>query len=227
MPRGSTNYIPRPDASFSAWANHYLDAVEKWWSANGLDDSDLKALKDALALWAVAYPAHVKAQAAAEGAWRAKAAARAALEKEVRPVTNFIQSYFKTTNADRAEIGITVREDTARRAVPPTSRPLALIDAGTRLTHTLRLVDESTPTKRARLKGVNRAEVFVALTPTNTPAPANPNEYRYIGGVTDGTTTLSFEAAKGGMQAHYVARWVSTRGASGPWSETSSATVAA
>lgn len=95
------------------------------------------------------------------------------------------------------------------------------------LTHHLRLVDESTPTRRARPRGVQRAEVFVALTPPGIPAPANPSDYRYIGGVTRGETTLSFESDKGGMQAHYLSRWVSTSGATGPWSDTTSATVAA
>jgi len=109
----------------------------------------------------------------------------------------------------------------------PSSRPLALVESGQRLTHQLRLVDESTPTRRARPKGVQRAEVFVALTAPGDPAPANPGEYRYIGSVTRGETTLSFEPNKGGMQAYYLSRWVSTSGATGPWSETASATVAA
>jgi hypothetical protein len=107
-------------------------------------------------------------------------------------------------------------------------------ESGQRLTHQLRLVDESTLTsgrngraRRARPKGVQRAEVFVALTAPGQPAPANPNDYRYIGSVTRGETTLSFESDKGGMQAHYLSRWVSTSGATGPWSDTASATVAA
>ncbi len=227
MARGSSNYIPRPDGNFSAWAQHYYDAVEKWWSVNGFDDSELEPLKDALALWAAAYPAHVAAQQRAEGARQAKDAARAALEKEVRPVTNFVQGYPKTTNADRAEMGITVRDTSPTPAPAPSSRPLALVESGQRLTHQLRLVDESTPTRRARPKGVQRAEVFVALTEPGLPAPANPGEYRYIGSVTRGETTLSFESDKGGLQAHYLSRWVSTSGANGPWSETASATVAA
>ena len=115
----------------------------------------------------------------------------------------------------------------------PSTRPLALIESGQRLTHQLRLVDESTPTRRARPKGVQRAEVFVALTAPGQPAPSppsratsDPGEYRYIGSVTRGETTLSFESDKGGMQAHYLSRWVSTSGATGPWSDTASATVA-
>ena len=56
---------------------------------------------------AAAYPAHVRAQAAAEGARRAKDSARTDFEREVRPITNFIQTCFNTSNADRAEMGIT------------------------------------------------------------------------------------------------------------------------
>lgn len=81
---------------------------------------------------------------------------------------------------------------------------------------------------------MQRAKVFVALTPPGSPAPPPPNAsggdggaYRSIGSVTRGETTLSFESDKGGMQAHYLSRWVSTSGATGPWSETASATVAA
>jgi hypothetical protein len=227
MARSGEHYMPRPDGDFAAWANHYYDAVEKWWSVNGFDQSELKPLKEALSAWNAAFPNHVAAQQRAEGARQAKDAARAALEKEVRPVTNFVQGYPKTTNADRAEMGITVRDTSPTPAPAPSSRPLALVESGQRLTHQLRLVDESTPTRRARPKGVQRAEVFVALTPPGSPAPANPSDYRYIGSVTRGETTLSFESDKGGMQAHYLSRWVSTSGATGPWSETASATVAA
>lgn len=227
MARSGEHYMPRPDGNFSAWANHYYEAVKKFYDSQGLDPDLLTPLMKALETWNAQYPAHVRAQAAAEAARQAKDAARAALEKEVRPVTNFVQGYPKTTNADRAEMGITVRDTSPSPAPAPSSRPLAIVDVGGRLTHQLRLVDESTPTRRARPKGVQRAEVFVALTPPGQPAPANPGDYRYIGSVTRGETTLSFESDKGGMQAHYLSRWVSTSGATGPWSETASATVAA
>jgi len=234
MPRTTSNYIPRPDGVFAAWANHYMEAVTAFYVAHGWDVEQLEPLLKALDDWNDAYPAHVAAQRGAEAARAAKDAARAALEKQVRPVTNFVQGYPKTTNADRAEMGITVRDALPSPAPAPTSRPLALIDGRQRLTHQLRLVDESTLTsgrggraRRAKPQGVQRAEVFVALTAPGAPAPANPSEYRYIGSVTRGETTLRFEPGNGGMQAHYLSRWVSTSGAAGPWSETASATVAA
>lgn len=227
MARTSPHYMPRPDADFAAWADQYNEAVHNYYQQQGLADPSLKPLEDALAAWNTAYPAHVAAQGAAESARQAKVAARAALESAVRPITNFIQSYPGTTNADRAEMGITVRDTSPSPAPAPTSRPLALVESGQRLTHQLRLVDESTPTRRARPAGVQRAEVFVALTTPGQPAPANPSAYRYVGSVTRGETTLTFESDKGGMQAHYLSRWVSTSGATGPWSDTASATVAA
>lgn len=67
----------------------------------------------------------------------------------------------------------------------------------------------------------------MALTPTGTPTPTDPDLYRYIGSVSDGATTLTFASEKGGMQAHYLARSMTRRGAAGPWSEVASATVAA
>ncbi|HLP84877.1 MAG TPA: hypothetical protein VK157_11060, partial [Phycisphaerales bacterium] len=115
----------------------------------------------------------------------------------------------------------------ATPAPKPTSRPVVVVRDGGRYTHELRLVDESTPTRRARPRGVQRAEVFVAFTAVGTPPPASLSEFRYVQSVSDGSTALRFESPQGGMQAHYMARWVTRRGASGPWSETSSATIAA
>ncbi|MBY0397526.1 MAG: hypothetical protein K2X91_13810, partial [Thermoleophilia bacterium] len=60
----------------------------------------------------------------------------------------------KTTSADRAEIGITVRDTWPSPALAQSSHPLARVESGRRLTHQLRLVDESTPTRRAKPHGV-------------------------------------------------------------------------
>jgi hypothetical protein len=79
----------------------------------------------------------------------------------------------------------------------------------------------------SRPRGVDRAEIFVALTPAAAPAPSDMHAYRYVQSVSDVSTVLTIESPQGGMQAHYLARCVTRRGAMGPWSDTSSATVAA
>jgi hypothetical protein len=227
MARSGEHYMPRPDGNFSAWANHYYEAVKKFYEEQGFDPDLLTPLQKALAAWNAQYPAHVKAQAAAEGARAAKDAARAALEKEVRPVTNFVQGYPKTTNADRAEMGITVRDTSPSPAPAPTSRPLTLVESAQRLTHQLRLVDESTPTRRARPAGVLGAEVWVKLVDAESPAPTDPAALTFLTMTTKPSFRAEFKAGEGGKTAVYMARWVNTRGEKGPWSEITTATVAA
>jgi hypothetical protein len=39
--------------------------------------------------------------------------------------------------------------------------------------------------------------------------------------------TADFDGADGAKQAHYMLRWVNTRGETGPWSETATATIGA
>jgi len=38
---------------------------------------------------------------------------------------------------------------------------------------------------------------------------------------------VEYDGADGGLTAHYMLRWLSTRGEAGPWSETASATIGA
>lgn len=199
---------PAPACNPNFWAS-----LSNWWTEQGWDPTSIKDVEIAIAAWHEAYAAHVAARRAAEAA--------------IRPVVAQVQVMPEVDNAVRARFGISLRDATRTPAPVPTTAPTALVTSAARLTHTLRLVDESTPTRRARPKGVGRAELFVALTLAGQPAPADPSAYRYIGSVKRGETTLSFESDKGGMQAHYLSRWVSTSGAAGPWSNTASATVAA
>ena len=227
MARGGSNYIPRPDGDFSAWAQHYYDAVSKFYEEQGFDQELLTPLKKALDTWNAQYPAHVAAQQRAEGARQAKDAARVALEKEVRPVTNFVQGYPKTTDADRAEIGITVRDTSKTPSPTPTTRPLVTVDPAARLTHELRLVDEGSPTRRGKPEGVAGAEVWVKLIDAGQPAPTDPSVLSFLTMTTRPTLRTDFRAADGGKTAVYMLRWVNTRGEKGPWSEVTTATVAA
>ncbi len=226
--------FPRPDGDFSAYMNHYYEAVEKFYSVQGLDPNDLTDLKKALDLWNANYPAHVAAQQRAEAARQNKDAARRELEAQARPITNFIQGFPKTTDADRATIGITVRDRDGTPVTTPTTRPQAVVQAGQRLTHTLRLTDESTPTRRARPRGVLGAEVWVKLVAPHhagPPTPADPigdpATFSFLTMATKPSVTAEYRAADGGKTAVYMLRWVSTRGEKGPWSEVTTATVAA
>lgn len=242
------DFIPRPDGDFSAWANHYYEAVKAWWDAQGLDPTDLKPLEDAVALWNKDYAAHVAAQAQAEAAAAAKRQARygpptgatpapgtpPSLEAEARRLAAFIQTFPATTDADRAAIGIRVPEAARSAVPPPTTAPLARVESGQRLTHTLRFSDASTPTRRGKPRGAAGAEVWLALADADAPPPpltTDPRDgaagYRFLALSSRGNLKSDFTSADTGKTAYYALRWVSTRGEKGPWSEVTSATVAA
>lgn len=61
------------------------------------------------------------------------------------------------------------------------------------------------------------------------PASAPPlgDSYKFLSLSSRGNLQADFESADAGKTAYYALRWVSTRGEKGPWSEVTSATVAA
>ncbi len=101
------------------------------------------------------------------------------------------------------------------------------VDFSKRLRHTLRYVDEATPTRRARPRGVIGAEVWVKVTTPGDPPPSDPGELTFLLLRTRTPAVAAFTGPDGGKTAHYMLRWLSTRGEAGPWSETASATIGA
>jgi len=244
----SEQRIPRADGDFATWAEQHFESVEKFWSVNGLDGSDLTPLEKARSAWLPAYTKSVQAQAALDAALEAKRDARAKYESAIRPVSAFIQTFFKTTDADRATIGITVRDTSGTPTKAPATRPQVSIKLADRLQHTLRITDEATPLRRARPEGVMGCEVWMKLVDysqtlpqrdgTAAPQPSDeralidpflgdPATFRFLGVATRTPHITKFPLEARGKSAVYMLRWVSTRGTPGPWSDIASATVAA
>lgn len=226
--------IPRPDADFEAWGIHYYEAVKKFWDDQGLDPNDLKPLEEAQAAWSAAFAKSVQAEAAFNSALEGKRDAREVFESAIRPISAFIQTYFKTTNTDRATIGITVRDTSNTPRVAPATSPLVSIKLGDRLKHTLRISDSATPRLRGKPPGVMGCEVWLKLVDygqtqgeENQRTLGDPATFTFLGVATRSPHVTEFPVGTGGKQAVYMLRWVSTRGAPGPWSEVASGTVAA
>jgi len=93
--------------------------------------------------------------------------------------------------------------------------------------HTLRLSDESTPTRRARPKGVLGAEVWLTLIDAGQPAPTDPSALAFLTMAMKPSIRADFRSGDGGKTAVHMTRWVNTQGEKGPWSEITAATVAA
>jgi len=83
-------------------------------------------------------------------------------------------------------------------------------------------MDEATPTSKAKPDGVMGAEIWVKC---GDAPPTDPSQCGFL----DTKTPYVAESpgTDGGKVAHYMLRWVNTRGEKGPWSETVSATIGA
>ncbi len=221
------NFVPRPDAEFSVWGDQFNAYVQANFSALGLTPSEVLGLNADWISFQIAYTAHVKAGAAAAAAYETKVEARRKFVALMRPAVRQIQTFPGTTDAHRGNLGITIPDPTRTRIGAPTSRPLVKVDFSKRLVHRVAFVDEKTPKRRARPRGVMGAEVWVKVTAPGDPPPTGPGDLSFLMLSTRSPAVAEYAGADAGKTAHYMVRWLSSRGEPGPWSETASATIGA
>ena len=228
------DYIPRREASLVPWVNQMATVVGDWYAGQGIDNklvNDVLVLREA---FAEAYAASVAADAAARAATAAKDAARAALLEKTRQLAQQAQHEPDMDNSVRVDAGLTARKTTRTRTSTPRVAPLVSAAPVERFVHELRLSVEGEAAgasgagvRRAKPKGVQRAEVYRIITAAHEPAPGEPAAYAYIDSITTATHRFTLPADAVGKQAHYIVRYVSPRGERGAWSGVASATVAA
>ncbi len=219
------DYIPAGDPEFDAWQTNFLTYATANAAALGLDPLlDIPPLIAVQTTWDADYAANASAQAAAQSARQAKDAARDAFEALIRPIVARLQASAEVDDAERAGLGITVPDRIATPAEIPTTRPVASVDTSQRLQHTVRFADEATPTRTAKPKGVMGVELWVKV---GDPPPIGPSQVNFLALDTRTPYVATYAGAVANKVAHYMLRWVNTRGEKGPWSETASATIGA
>ena len=67
------------------------------------------------------------------------------------------------------------------------------------------------------------AEVWVTVPTPGDPPPSDSCELTFL--LMSTPAEAEFTGPDGGKTAHYMLRWLSTRGEAGPWSETAGATI--
>ncbi|MGD9688426.1 MAG: hypothetical protein AB7K52_04335 [Phycisphaerales bacterium] len=202
--------------NFVTYANANLAAL-------GLVAADLTPVTTNQTTFNTNFAAHIAAKAAAQAAKQSKDEARSGLNAAIRPLVRRLQASSAVSNAEREALGITVA-DAPSPIGPPTTAPICSIECGNRLQHTLRFVDETTPTRKAKPPGVLGVEIWNKV--GNAP-PTSESELRFVAVDTNAPFVVNYTSAEGGQNAYYWLRWVSPTGERGPWGEQSQATIAA
>lgn len=217
------DYIPSPDADFNNWfINTFLPYVNTNFAALGLTMAQNTALQNLGTQWTADYNAHLNAQSSANAAAAAKDTTRGLAEDTLRPNVRTIQANTAVTNEQRAAMGITIPDTIKTPSPVPATRPGGTVDNRQRLMHITHYFDETTPNSKARPEGVRGIEFWLKI---GGPPPVGPNEVAYAGSDTRSPFSWIFDAADAGKMAHWMMRWINTRGEPGPWSETLSFTI--
>lgn len=217
------DYLPGPDADYQAWVTNFVTYANANLAALGLVAADMTPITTNQTLFNTGFAAHIAAKAAAQAAKQSKDEARGGLTAAIRPLVRRLQASSVVSDAEKASLGITVAQ-TPTPIGPPTTAPICSIECGARLQHTLRFVDETTPTRKAKPAGVLGCEIWSKV---GDAPPADESDLRFVAVDTSAPFVLNFNAADGGKTAYYWLRWVSPTGERGPWGEQSQATIAA
>ncbi len=216
------DYLPRRESEFNNWETNFLNLLKTHQADFGLTGEELAALSNMQSSWQAAYSAHLNAQSAAQGARQKKDNLCKDYQSALRRMVRKLQVNDKVTEDQKVSLGITVPTFSRTRVGPPINRPIARIEMGQRLQHTIHFMDEATPNRRGKPSGVSGCEIWLRL--GDNPAK-NPKEYLLLDVSSASPYVAKHEDSAGGEIAHYMLRWKNRRGDRGPWSQVYSATV--
>ncbi len=218
-----SDYVPRKNSDFDNWQAIVLSYVQENLVTWNIPQPRLTELQAKAAIWHSKYVKTINRQNRTSADVRAKDDARIVLEYEIR---KFIAQYLtfndKIEVSDRELMGLTIRSGKRTPVPVPISSPILTIDISVRLQHTLTILDDGSPFRRAKPKGVLGCQIWVKI---DGEPPKMASEMYYIAATTRSTHVINFDGDKTGKIVYYWVRWINKRQQAGPWSVLYSAIV--
>lgn len=207
------------DADLVNLARQFYTIISADPEAYGLSAPQVTTLNLLNNSYDTALQVHVSAQSAARNATQSKDGARDALEQLLRSYLRIIKAAPGVTDAQLAALGFS--PDDTSESPQIATRPVATVDTGERLRHTIDFRDEATPNIRRRPPGTIGCEIFIKI---GGAPPVDDKECDFLTLDTGTPYLAEFNGTDAGKTAHYMLRWRLKDGTS-PWSVTISATI--
>lgn len=217
------SYIPLKDSLCKDWLVNFAARITAAPATYGLTAAEALTICNAVNAFVAAYTIAIDPSTRTRASVADKDAMKAAALAISRPYAQLVRRNNGVSNQDKLDLGLTI-VDTSPTPIPaPQTSPILSIVGATPLQHTLRYVDQNTPTKRAKPAGVIFLELMcqTSATPLTDPALIGFKQLS-----TANPVAVDFVQADAGKTAYYAARWVTRRGLLGPWSNIVSFTVA-
>jgi hypothetical protein len=213
----ATNPLDGTDAEFDA----AITTLGPWLAAHfaelGLTATENTTIQDAISDWPAKYGAVPVKQAELTTVVAEKDAQRSLIRGLLAEPNKRL-----TDPAKRSDAGLNLYAERRARVPVPTTTPLLMVDTSKRYQHTIEFKDAATPNSRAKPDGVHHLDIWWCVGPT---PPTGIEGCTYLATDTNSPYVNNIASEHAGKIAHYMARWVNTRGEFGPWCETVSATV--
>lgn len=212
------------ELAFTEWLTNFVAVVTAHAEEFAIEPSVLASLTNSRLDWNAAHSQAVTTRTAYGAAVQTKDSALAAVTPQVRSMVRQLQANPNVTDAMKRELGITIPSPSIMPAPITPTRPMATVDISQRLQHTLKIWDDSNPSRRSKPKGVFGCQVWVK---TGEGVPSGQKDCVLLDTAPKTLYTVEYDPENAGKTAHYMLRWVDKNGLAGPWSETISATIAA
>lgn len=221
------DYIPRILAALKDWANNYSTKISAAPQLYGLQVSDATALASLVADFNTRYNTATSPDTQTPVAAEALRTSRAALVAKCRQLARIINADPDTTNEQRTELGLNVRDAEPTPAAIPLTRPIVRIEGAAGVQALLRITDENTPDSRRKPDGYALSAVLVKIAPASEPAPVSADDLNFAGLATRANHVLTIPAGNAGKNLWVMAQWFNERGEGGPFSAPVSSMIAA
>jgi hypothetical protein len=216
--------FPRSDAEFKLAAEQYVGFLAGApVGLASLNAARVAQMEAALTAFSAALTNQKDAEAAKLAATQTKRDARNTLEDLMEADAAFHKSNPDIKPEELAGMGLPMKDKEPTPVQPPTTRPVLEVDTSERFLHEVEFYDETAAGgSKAKPAGVQSCEIRFAIAAA---PPADPSGYTYHSDDSRTPCEVEFTAAEVGKTAHYIARWKTRTGETGPWSQTVSATI--
>jgi len=224
MPGNNNPYIPTTDALLLAWADNFSAVI----TAN---PGDYGLIAGQAVTFAALFTTFESALATATDPGTrtsvtvaAKDAARAAMVTNARMLARIALAFPTVTPGDLTAAGLIVRNTVPTPIPAPVTVPiLGLLNCIGKVV-TLAFADELTPSSKYKPFGVTSLQLFMK---TGAVPPASPADAEFVAAYGRWPARVDLSTLPAGTQLHFIARWATRRGLTGPQSAVVSAVLQA
>jgi hypothetical protein len=210
----STNFLPDRDAELVTWSTNFLAGIQTMATSVGLTAGQATTYGTLHDNFVTSYNASASDATNSRSAIVTKNETKALLVANARLLAGIIQKFPGTTNTQRSELGLTVKDTAPSPVPPPASAPALEVRSVSGTTCRIRLIDTANPTRRGKPAGVAGASVFsfVGATP-----PTALSAWTFEGNTTRTGVDVFFpDDTAPGARVWLCAFWYNPRAQRGP-----------